>query len=149
MRKRRTRTTNSQVSVDKLGYESLRPEQETVVREFFKRQECFAALPTGYGKSLCCACLPYVFDIALFPGPRPASCRLQYGTASGTASDGKLGEALGMRLLLTTERLTLLKVDQKAKFVPRGMSAQFVDEAQCDPRAMVSVCEGKAQLEFF
>ena len=34
--------------------------------------------------------------VALFPGPRPASRRLQYGTAS----DGKLGGGLGMRLLL-------------------------------------------------
>ena len=30
---------------------------------------------------------------------------------------------------------------------PKGMSAQFIDEAQCDPRAVESVREGKAQLE--
>ena len=42
-----------------------------------------------------------------------------------------------------------LKVDQKIKFVPRGMSAQFVDEAQCDPRAMESIREGKEQLDSF
>ena len=43
--------------------------------------------------------------------------------------------------------MTSLKVDQKAKFVPRGMSAQFIGEVQCDPQAMESVREGKAQLE--
>ena len=101
-----------------------------------------------------CACLPYAFHIASFPGHRPASHR--------TASDGKLGEGLGTRLLLTAERqrrmdcynklcaspLTLLKVDQKVKFVPRGMSAQFIDEVQCDPQVVESICEGKAQLLF-
>ena len=40
-----------------------------------------------------------------------------------------------------------LKVDQKAKFVPSGMSAQFIDEVQCHPRAVESTHEGKAQLE--
>ena len=44
-------TTSSRVSVDKLGYESLRPEQETVVREFLIGKDVIAALPTGYGKS--------------------------------------------------------------------------------------------------
>ena len=43
-------TTSSQVSVDKLGYESPRPEQETVVREFLSGKDVFVALPTGYEK---------------------------------------------------------------------------------------------------
>ena len=42
-------------------------------------KDVFAALSTGYGKSLCYACLPYAFDIASFPGPRSASCCVQYG----------------------------------------------------------------------
>ena len=40
-------------SVDRLGYESLKPEQETIVREFLGGKNVFAPLPTGYGKSLC------------------------------------------------------------------------------------------------
>ena len=43
--------------------------------------------------------------------------------------------------------MTSLKVDQKAKFVPRGISAQFIDEAQCYSWAMESTYEGKEQLE--
>ena len=58
-----------------------------------------------------------------FPGPHSASCR-------------------------TGSPLTSLKVDQKAKFVPRRMSAESVDEAQCDPQAVESVREGKEQLLF-
>ena len=41
-----------------------------------------------------------------------------------------------------------LKVDQKAKFVPRGISVQFVDEAQYDSQSVESVHEGKVQLPF-
>ena len=48
--------------VDRLGYESLKPKQETVVWEFLSSKIVFVALPTGYGKSLCYACLPYAFD---------------------------------------------------------------------------------------
>ena len=42
--------------------------------------------------------VPCVPEVASFPGPRPASRRLQYGKA--TASDGKLGGGLGTRLFL-------------------------------------------------
>ena len=48
--------------VDRLGYESLKPKQETVVWEFLSGKIVFVALPMGYGKSLCYACLPYAFD---------------------------------------------------------------------------------------
>ena len=51
-------------------------------------------------------------------------------------------------IVLCVSPRTSLMVDQKAKFVPRGMSAQFVGEAQCDPQAVESVREGKAQLLF-
>ena len=45
-------TTSSQVSVDKLGYESLRPKQETVVLEFLSGKDVFAVcLWAGYDKS--------------------------------------------------------------------------------------------------
>ena len=38
-------------------------------------------------------CLTCILHIAVFPGPSPASCRLQY--SKHTASDRKLGEGLG------------------------------------------------------
>ena len=53
-------------SIDRLGYESLKPEQETVVRVFLGGKNVFAVLPTGYGKSLCCACFPHAFDRSSF-----------------------------------------------------------------------------------
>ena len=51
-------------SVDRLGYESLKPEQETVVGVFLGSKNVYAALPTGYGKSLCCACFPQALTSA-------------------------------------------------------------------------------------
>ena len=45
-----------------LGYASLKDKQIQVVTEFTSGRDVFAALPTGYGKSLCYGCLPRVFD---------------------------------------------------------------------------------------
>ena len=45
-----------------LGYHSLKSEQKAVIKEFVMGKDVFAIFPTGYGKSLCYACLPGVFD---------------------------------------------------------------------------------------
>ena len=52
-------------SVDRLGYESLKPEQATVVREFLSGKDVFAALPTGYGK-LCYSCFHTLLTVSSF-----------------------------------------------------------------------------------
>ena len=45
--------------IQKLGYLQLKPEQLKVIMEFVNGRDVFAVLPTGYGKTLCYACLPY------------------------------------------------------------------------------------------
>ena len=50
------------VLASSLGYSSLREHQKNVVTNFVGRNDVFAILPTGYGKSLCYACLPGTFD---------------------------------------------------------------------------------------
>ena len=45
-----------------LGYPVLKPEQLDVLLTFVKGRDVFAILPTGFGKSLCYACLPRTFD---------------------------------------------------------------------------------------
>lgn len=45
-----------------LGYDCLKPEQRLVLKEILKSRDVFAVLPTGYGKSLCYACLPLMYD---------------------------------------------------------------------------------------
>ena len=44
-----------------LGYPIMKPEQLEVVEPLLKGRDVFAILPTGFGKSLCYACLPGVF----------------------------------------------------------------------------------------
>ena len=45
-----------------LGYQALKKEQLEVIVKFIQGEDVFAVLPTGFGKSLCYACLPGVFD---------------------------------------------------------------------------------------
>ena len=45
-----------------LGYQILKEEQLEVMVRFIRGEDVFAVLPTGFGKSLCYACLPGVFD---------------------------------------------------------------------------------------
>ena len=45
-----------------LGYARLKEEQYAVIKDLIDGQDVFAALPTGFGKSVCFACLPGVFD---------------------------------------------------------------------------------------
>ena len=43
-----------------LGYQKLRKEQPKVLNAFVGGRDSFAALPTGYGKSLCFALFPHI-----------------------------------------------------------------------------------------
>ena len=51
----------------RLGYEQLRDLQLKVVAEVVTGRDVFAILPTGYGKSLYYAILPWMFDHLLQP----------------------------------------------------------------------------------
>ncbi len=46
-----------------LGYSNLKKEQEEAIQGFISGSDVFVSLPTGYGKSLCFALLPIVFDL--------------------------------------------------------------------------------------
>ena len=51
-----------QYGCTKLMIEKLKPEQDRAVRSFVEENDVFICLPTGYGKSLCFAVLPHLFD---------------------------------------------------------------------------------------
>ena len=105
----------------RIGYSQLRPEQITVVKAFVGGKDVFVCLPTGYGKSLCFAILPFVYDA------------LRATTGS---------------IVLCVSPLTSLMLDQRNKFVPRGLSVEFIGEAQDDPTALRSVENGEVQLVY-
>ena len=57
-----------------LGYPDLKPEQLTVMETFVKGCDVFCCTPNGlWGKSLCFACLPIVFDKLLDTGGKDGS----------------------------------------------------------------------------
>ena len=47
---------------NKFGHFSVKLEQLQVVSSILNGRNVFAVLPTGYGKSFCYSCLPYMFD---------------------------------------------------------------------------------------
>ena len=49
-------------AVERLGFAEIKSLQLEVVLALATEQDVFGVLPTGYGKSLCYACLPILFD---------------------------------------------------------------------------------------
>ena len=49
------------LSASSLGYPTRKTLQEEVIVQFVMGHDVFAVLSTGYGKSLCYACLPRTF----------------------------------------------------------------------------------------
>ena len=52
-----------QIAVVKLGFVEAKEKQTEAAFAFASGKDVFVSLPTGYGKSLCYASLPYLFDI--------------------------------------------------------------------------------------
>ena len=96
------------------GYERLKEEQLLAIEKFVSGSDVFVSLPTGFGKSLIYGLLPAVFD------------RLK-GYREPTS------------VALIVSPLASLMIDQKARFLPRGISAEFLGEAQHDARALQRV----------
>ena len=63
----------AQESARNLGYLGLKELQLKVVVSFVTGNDIFAVLPTGYGKSLCYACLPGTFDLVHHCTPEESS----------------------------------------------------------------------------
>ena len=49
----------------RIGYLKLTPQQEEATVAFVSGQDVFVSLPTGSGKTVCFAVLPFAFDILL------------------------------------------------------------------------------------
>ena len=104
-----------------LGYESLKPKHFAVINAFVSGRDVFAELPTGYRKSVCFAILPLVFN-------------------SLCGSTGSI--------VLCVSPLTSLMLDQCSKFSSKGLSVDFVGEAQESSEALNEVKKGRIQLVY-
>ena len=49
-------------AMDQLGVSTLKDKQKEAIHNFVRGRDCFVILPMGYGKTLCYALLPFVFD---------------------------------------------------------------------------------------
>lgn len=47
---------------EKLGFKDLKEKQLEAVTDFMQGRDVFVSLPTGYGKSVIYAVLPFAFD---------------------------------------------------------------------------------------
>ncbi len=83
----------------RLGYDSLKAEQELAITSFIRGNDVFVSLPTGYSKSLCFALLPLVFD--MLKGVEKAS------------------------IVLVISPLISIITDQVASFRAKGITAAF------------------------
>ena len=113
-----------------LGYPGITDEQEKAILEFVRGRDIFISLPTGEGKSLCFASLPYTFDfirryLASVSGPTP-DCPLKHSSICAVVSP-----------------LISLMQDQVAKFSKRGLKCAYVGE---DETVRAGVREGAYQL---
>lgn len=108
-----------QSSCRALGVESLKEHQREAIEYFVKGDDVLVCLPTGYGKSLCFAILPLVFD----------HLRGHKGS-----------------IVICVSPLTSLMMEQRSKFTRQGMVVDFVGEMQHDILAMQNVKDGRVQL---
>eukprot|EP00731_Ephydatia_muelleri_P002966 Em0001g2966a len=107
-----------------LGYSSLKEHQIEVVLAVAGGRDVFAVLPTGYGKSLCYACLPGLFDSMLDPHVHARS------------------------IVVVLTPLTAIIQDQVASFSSRGLETGYITST-ADAAMIEKVVNGRCQLVFF
>lgn len=103
-----------------LKFEHLKPQQQEAIATFVQGNDVFVALPTGFGKSVMFGLLPTVFDCLL---DRQGS------------------------IVCVLSPLVALMRDLKEKFVPQGLSTEFL-ELQADVNALTRVIHRSHQLVF-
>ena len=111
----------------KLGYDRPTQEQAQAIRSFVLGSDVFVMLPTGSGKSLCYASLPYIFD----------SLRRSAG-----------GKNAHHCITVVVCPLSSIMQDQTQKFSERGLKVAFVGKEQKDEDVKNRVERGEYSLVF-
>ena len=107
-----------------LGYQSLKEEQKKAVKAFVEGKDVFVSLPTGYGKSLCYALLPLVFDKRMEKEERRS-------------------------IVMVVSPLIALMKDQLAKFTERGITAVCISDLESmNKESRRKVVNGEYQLVY-
>ena len=86
-----------------LQYSPLKEEQLKCIEEFLRGNDVFVVLPTGYGKTVCYACIPTAFDI-YHKNPDGDSC-----------------------IIIVVSPLTALIKDQVSSLTKRNINAGYID----------------------
>ena len=107
-----------------LGYSDLKEEQKVVLKAFVGGRDVFVSLPTGYGKSLCYALLPWIFDMRRGFVERTSIC------------------------MIVSPLIALMK-DQSTSFTAKGICAAYVsDKESTNKETRRKVVKGECQLVF-
>lgn len=118
------RDTGSAISkaAASLGY-TLKPEQRRSVEKFVSGQDVFVSLPTGFGKSLCYAILPRVFDF--------------------------VKEVHNKSIVLVVSPLIALMKDQVSSITAIGLTATVISDKESTPTAVRALIKkGEFQIVF-
>jgi ATP-dependent DNA helicase RecQ len=107
-----------------LGYSDLKREQKVVIKAFVEGKDVFVTLPTGYGKSLCYALLPWIFD-------------MRRGLAEKTS------------ICMIVSPLIALMKDQSTSFTAKGISATYISDKEATNKGTKrKIVKGEYQLVF-
>ena len=101
------------------GYPRLRTSQLKAIVAFCQGKDVFVSLPTGFGKTLIYALLPALFNLL---------------------------RAVDSSIVMVVSPLVALMAEQKCKFVPMGINAEFLGELQVDATAIQRVTQGLHSL---
>ena len=102
----------------RLGFDKPSDEQHRAIKELVRGRDVYISLPTGAGKSLCYATLPYVFDnLKMYQ-------RVNVG-AGGTTSRSE-----GRSVVVVVSPLLALMNDQISKFEQRGLKCLLLGKNQ-------------------
>ncbi len=104
------------------GYRTLQKEQKEAIVDFVSGRDVFVCLPTGYGKSLCFALLPAIFDV--------------------------IRRVLKKSLVVVVSPLNSLMQDQVSSYCAKGISAICVGDSHMNKDTRKRIKGGEYQLIF-